>query len=351
MKNILVLILAFAAVSVAHAQSYSQPESVEYDASGSRYFISNPGAGNILQRDGSGTLTVFTSLPSSPHGLHISGNTLYVCDGASLKGYDLASASEVMNINLGATFLNGLTGDGGSNLYVTDFTAKKIYHVDIPSQTFNVFVTGLTKSPNGIFYDGANSRLLFVSWGSNAPIMQVNLADSVTTQVASTSLTNCDGITRDSQGNYYVTAWGTQSMYKFDNTFSSVPVQFTTGLNNPADICYNAAGDTIAIPNAGNNTVMFVWLNSAGVGIDERVQKNIEAYPVPSDDKVTISLDRDANGIVYTLFDACGKLIEERASFCQDKQVVISLEDLPAGVYYVNLRMGDELIVKKLVKK
>jgi sugar lactone lactonase YvrE len=350
MKRFLLVAFVSAAVSLASAQSYNSPESVEHDPAGNRYFISNKGAGEILQRNGSGVLSVFTSLPSSPAGLHIAGNTLYVCDGARVKGYDLNSAAEVMNINLGATFLNGITGDGGNNLYVTDFTAKKIYRIDIAAQTFNLFVPTLTKTPNGIIYDGANNRLVFVTWGSNAPIYQVDLADSSATQVLATTLGSCDGITRDSQGNYYVTAWATNSMYKFDSSFSAAPAQFTTGLSSPADICFNAAGDTIAIPNSGNSTVTFVWLNSAGVGVSEQHANDIEVYPVPSKGLVTIDLGKEWKNAGCFIFDSKGAALpfEDLCTF--GGQIGLSLEGFPVGVYYICLVSGDKRVIKKLVK-
>lgn len=353
MKKHFLLAFAAAAVSAVSAQSYNTPESVEHDPAGNRYFISNKGTGEILQRNGSGALSVFTSLPSSPHGLHIAGNTLYVCDGARVKGYDLATAAEVMNINLGATFLNGITGDGGNNLFVTDFTAKKIYRVNIAAQTFSQLVPTLAKTPNGIIYDGPNNRLLFVCWGSSAPIYQVDLADSTATQVATTTLGNCDGITRDSQGNYYVTAWSTNSMYKFDSSFSQPPVLFTTGLSSPADICFNAAGDTIAIPNSGNNTVTFVWLNSAGLGVSEQERKDVEAFPVPSSDVVRLKLDDSWKSVECVLYDSKGAqvplgLADAR---CFENTISLHLNGLPKGVYYVSLTSGKRSVVKKLVKE
>jgi hypothetical protein len=344
------LITCFVLLTVSlYAQSYSGPESVEYDPAGHRYFISNTNSGNILERSSAGTLSVFTSLPSSPHGLHIAGNTLYVCDGASVKGYDLTTAAEVMNLNLGATFLNGITGDGANDLYLTDFTAKKIYRVDISAQTSNVFVTGLAKSPNGIIYDGSNSRLLFVNWGTNAPVWQVNLADSVASQVTATTLGNCDGITRDSQGNYYITAWGTQSMYRFDNTFSSAPVPVTTGLNNPADICYNAAGDTIAIPNAGNNTVKFVCLSCSGAGVSETQKEEIEIYPLPASDVITIRLGKAWKDTEYVLYDSKGAVVFIGACGFGN-EISLSLNGLPAGVYNLYLKGSDRSAVKKVIK-
>src|ERR1041385_5152396 len=288
MRKILFLLFLCAAMQVT-GQTYNGPESIVYDSVYNRYFISNNGANQILARDSVGTLTIFTSnITSGPHGLEIIGNTLYACDGAYMKGFDLTTAAVVMNLNTGATFLNGICTDGTNYLYATDFTAKKIFKIDIASQTYTTFVTGLVKSPNGIIYDGTNNRIVWVTWGSNAPIMQALLSDSSVSQVTATLLGNCDGIVRDGNGNYYVSAWNTQSVYKFDNTFSTAPVAVITGLNNPADIYYNLADDSLVVPNAGNNTVTFHYMGASTSVTKVSTPDEINIYPNPVIGELTI---------------------------------------------------------------
>src|SRR5204863_326764 len=282
MRKILFLLFFCAAVSVT-AQTYNGPESVVYDSANNRYFISHNGANQILARDSVGTLTIFTSnISSGPHGLEIVGNTLYACDGAYMKGFDLTTAALVMNLNVGATFLNGICTDGGIYLYATDFTAKKIFKINTVAQTYTTFVTGLVKSPNGIIYDGTNNRIIWVTWGTSAPIMQALLSDSTVSQVTATTLGSCDGIVRDGSGNYYVSAWNTQSVYKFNSMFSAAPVAVITGLSSPADIYYNLMDDSLVCPNAGNNTVTFYYMG-ASTGIDDmnNGKEKLSIFPNP----------------------------------------------------------------------
>jgi hypothetical protein len=280
MTKLLLLLFLCAAIHIT-AQTYNGPESAVYDNANNRYFISNNGANQILARDSVGTLTIFTSnIASGPHGLEIVGNTLYACDGALMKGFDLTTAALVMNLNVGATFLNGICTDGSAYLYTTDFTAKKIFKIDIAAQTYTTFVTGLAKSPNGIIYDSANNRIVWVTWGASAPIMQALLSDSSVSQVTATTLGNCDGIVRDGSGNYYVSAWTTQSIYKFNNIFSAAPVAVVTGLSNPADIYYNLADDTLVCPNASNNTVTFHYMGPPpGQPLNDSIVVSVLAPP------------------------------------------------------------------------
>ncbi len=267
MKNILITLLFVAtsivtlSLSKGFAQTYSGPESVEYDPTGHRYFVSNTQSGQILARDASGNLSVFVNNVSpSPYGLEMAWGNLYACCGGKIYGYDM-SGTQIFNVNLGATFLNGIAHDNSGNLYATDFSAKKIYRININTSSYNVFVQTAqlpSNSPNGIIWDQGQNRLLVVTWSSNAPILAVSVADSSVTTIASTSLSSCDGIAEDGAGNFYVSNWGSQSVVKFPNDFST-QTTVMTGLHNPADIFYNIYTDTLAVPNSStsSNTVVF----------------------------------------------------------------------------------------------
>src|SRR6185436_8553396 len=137
---------------------YNGPESVEYDPVGDRYFISNTGDNTIKQRDQAGTVTAFASVSPAPYGLEIMGDTLFACSGGSVKGYLLSTGAQVFNLNLGGTFLNGITTDG-TYLYATDFTQEKIFRVDVTAASFITWVADTDGTPNGIVFDGDNARL------------------------------------------------------------------------------------------------------------------------------------------------------------------------------------------------
>lgn len=259
--SIVFIVLPF----LAFSQSYSNPESVAFDASNNRYLISNSNNGQIISRAANGTLSVFKSgISPNPYGIEVVGNVVYACCGGVVKGYSLSDASLVFNVNTGATFLNGIASDGNGNLFVTDFQLKKIHRVNIASQTSNVMASGLVQSPNGMIYEAANNRLVFVNWGTNAPIKTMSLGDSTVSVIASTSYSNCDGIAKDNQGNYYVSSWGSSGIIKFANDFSS-PEIVLSGLTQPADIFFNSLTDTLAIPVTGANTVVFLGIEAQAV--------------------------------------------------------------------------------------
>ncbi|MBL6657084.1 MAG: T9SS type A sorting domain-containing protein [Flavobacteriales bacterium] len=242
----------------AFGQQYNGPESVDYDSEGDRYLISNSSDGKILSYDlENDVLESFVSgVGAGPHGLEVIGNEVYACSGSSLKAYDLQSGEETVNINLGATFANGITHKG-NDVFVTDFIGKDIYRYNIPSGTFNMYIENLPKTPNGIFYDDIEDRLLVVCWGSNAPIYEIDMSDSTYSTATSTTLGSCDGIAMDNNGDFYVSAWSNNSINKFNSDFSGGSTVVVANMSSPADIYFNRDTDILAIPNSGNNTVIF----------------------------------------------------------------------------------------------
>lgn len=247
------------AVLYGNSQSFNSPESVEYDAIHQRYIVSNTSANNLQQLIPGSTPTLFASSVPGPYGIAIVGDTVYVCcNGTHLRGYNLTTGAMAFDANLGGTFLNGICTDFAGNIYVTDFTAKKIVRYNIASQQFNYFVgTAMTKQPNGIVYDPFHNRLVVATWGTNAPVLGVSLSDSTVSTLLPTTLSNIDGMTIDEDGNFYAADWGSDGVYFFDSAFANAPIKAVSGLGNPADISYTQLSDTVAVPNTQTSTVQF----------------------------------------------------------------------------------------------
>jgi hypothetical protein len=198
MKKLLFLFVLISS-SIIFSQTLSSPESVEWDEANNRWLVGNSGNGTILARSVTGVLSNFASgLPSGPYGIEILGDKVYACSGGFIRGYNLSNGANVFNLNVGGTFLNGLSSDGLNFLYATDFSAKKIFKIDVLATSFTTIATGLVKTPNGILCEPENNRCLIVNWGANAPILAINLTTNAITTVLATTLSNCDGITKDS---------------------------------------------------------------------------------------------------------------------------------------------------------
>lgn len=345
-KLLTTLALSFATF-VVNAQSYSGPESVEFDYANDRYFISNTNSGQILARSSTGTLTIFASgISSGPHGLEILGNVLYACDGGSLLGYDLTTGTQILNVSMGATFLNGITNNG-TDIFITDFSTKKVYRYDVSAGTYTIFVTGLVKTPNGIIYDQPLNRLVMVSWGSNAPIMGINMTDSTVSQLAPTTLGNCDGIAMDCQGRFYVASWSPNRISRFANDFSGGATNMNaTGLSSPADIVFNTDTDTLGVPNSGNNTVTFYNYSSClSTGI-EQTYLPAEIFQSSSRESGTISIFLFSPGedISYSVTTIAGSQVASGKLTGGNQMIRIN----SPGIYFVEVRDGNRFEIQKV---
>jgi hypothetical protein len=346
MKKIVTLFAGIVITGALFAQTFNSPESVEYDAAGNRWFVSQNGSGQIhYYSPGSGTLTQLgtTTLASGPHGIEILGTTIYACDGNAIKGFDLATGAQVFNLNLGATFLNGLTTDGGHFLFATDFTGKKIYRINTLTSTSNVMCSTI-KTPNGIYYDGANNRCVFVTWGANAPIQAMSLGDSTVTTLLATSMGSCDGITRDAAGYWYVTAWTGNQLWRIDPAFSSAPVSVMTGLSSPADIDINAAGDSIGIPNSGSANNVVFYTNITTTIVDPSIVET-KVFPVPSSGDVTVNFANPLNNAQAEVYDLSGKQIS--AESFSGTNYTVNRNSLAVGKYIVVFRTNDGVILSR----
>lgn len=262
--------LALCASAPLSAQSLSGPESIEYHPRLDRTLISNNDNGSIVARAADGSLSLFSTSVDQPFGIELLKGTLFVVDAGRVRGFDIDSAVQVMDLALpGASFLNGITSDGDHTLYVSDFSAGQIQPIDVSNLAAPVAGTPIntpSATPNGLVFDAANNRLLIATWGSNADILSLDLANigAGPQPLIQSSLGNLDGIALDCNGAIIVSAWsgcggGGGCLRRFDPPFTlGSPAQVVVnGLSSPADIDYTRNRAEFAVPQSGNNTVSF----------------------------------------------------------------------------------------------
>lgn len=334
--------------TILNAQVYNGPESVELDPSNGNVFVSNAAGGDIVRLLPNGTLQSFASgFTSGPHGLELMGDTLYACDGGLLRLVDRTSGSIINTVNLSASFLNGITHKG-TNLFITDFSAKKIYRLNTKNNSFNVFTSTLTKTPNGIIYDYLNDRLVYCCWGSSAPVYEVNLADSTINFLANTTTSNCDGIAMNCQGEFYIASWSPNAINKYNSAFSTVSaVSISGGVSSPADI-YFTNSDTLIIPNSAANTVSKQHLTSCLTDVSNLTSANsFSVFPNPFNNQITIS------GIVglakINVSDLTGKIVY--STVIKDGNNLVDLGQLTTGTYFLHVYAANDVQTIKISKK
>jgi sugar lactone lactonase YvrE len=344
MKRILSFLLIGAACLNLNAQTLNSTESVEYDPANGRFLASN--GSSIIHVDGNGNEVAYFGDAEADYGMEVMGSLLYAIVGNQVIGYDLTTGDAVTSITIsGAQFLNGMASDGVNRLWVTDFSAKKIHEIDcsdIGNLSSSIVVNNTVSTPNGICYDGANSRLVFVSWGNSAPIKAVSLPDySVTTIVANSGVGNIDGIDHDNNGNFYISSWSPTRITKWSSEFTVDEIITVTGMSSPADICYAPENDTLAIPNSGNSTIKYVGFTDINVFEQQQEAGYLLCYPNPMTPASVIAFELLVSGRVQLqLMDAQGKVVatvlDEQMPAAKHK-VVPQLNGLAAGTYFWEL--------------
>ncbi|MEO8209639.1 MAG: T9SS type A sorting domain-containing protein [bacterium] len=348
------IILALFATLFVYSNSFSQynsPESITYDSIAKRYLISNTNSQKIVQRDINGVVTDFVTVGGGIHGVTVHNNKVYVCNGTRIRGYDLTNAAEVINVTItGSSFLNDLAIDDSGIMYISDFTNKRIYKLNTNTQEFWIYIPNTTSTPNGVYVDAPRNRLLICCWGGSAPVRAVNFSDSTITTLTTTPYSNCDGISLDRNDNVYISTWGIQSVVKYDINFANAPVVVIGSLSSPADIYVNKATDTLAIPNAGNSTVVFHFLNNpVGVNyVNNIIPASFELYqnfPNPFNTETVIRYSLNENLFIkLKVYDALGK---EVVSLVNEKQNAGTYEinfnalSLISGIYFYKLEAAD----------
>ena len=361
MKKLITSLFALLFTTTLFSQAYSSPESIEFDYANNRWFIANNGGNNILTRNSAtGAVAVFVATGFSgggPHGLEIVGDTLYACAGGSLRAYNINTAALVFATSLGGTFLNGITHDLTGNLYITDYSANRIYRFNTNTRQFNQFVPSGITSPNGIVYDQPNNRCVFVQW--TGAIKAVALNDStVTTLVASSGLSSVDGITKDGSGTYYyLSSWSPTRITRYDNTFTTPTTAVGTGmgLSSPADIFYNVLTDTLGVPNSGsgNNTTYYYFGSATSINESstDMFQFSVSPNPIVKTAEIKYEITEQGN-VKIELFDVTGKSVKIIVDENQSKgkhSVSFDKSNLSAGNYFFTISNANATETKKIV--
>lgn len=261
MKNPLFFIITLLLIALAEfavCQQVLMPESVVYDAPRNRYLISTINNTDIFIYDGTSPYGTFVSGLGSPRGMTIVGNNLYIADDKYVKGYNLATGVQIMNLYIsGSSSLHDIVSDSNQYLYVTDRGNNLIIRVNYKNNTYSTFISSGLKFPDALLYDGANNRLIVCSDTANSKILSINLSNATVSTIITTNLNNLSGITRDDSGFVYVSCWGDNTVYRFSSDFSTGPVQYASGFNGPSDIFYCTDTKVLVVPDMYNKQLYF----------------------------------------------------------------------------------------------
>ena len=213
-------ILAFA--STVTIEGFSSPESTIVNKND--LYVSNVGKElKPTQKDGDGFISKldvngkikelhFIDGLDAPKGMGIVGNTLFVADINTLRGFDLSTKKEVFNVVFeGVNFLNDITVKDSNTLFIGASDTSAIYEVNISNKSYKKLMDFTVT--NGLFYEdgilyaaqlGSTTQNMFDGKGK---LYKIDLKDNNKLTQLGNFEGVLDGVTK--VGNkVYVSDWG-----------------------------------------------------------------------------------------------------------------------------------------------
>jgi len=358
MKSLMYLIIAifvFSSFENLYSQEYSHPKSIVYDAARDRYLISNILSGQILALSNTQQLSVFIDGQlTNPRGMQIVGDTLYVVDVSSLRGFSLVDGAPVFEYLVeGATKLVDITVDAEKNLFMTDIQQKKMFIYSLIDGPQEPYVFTQSTYPNGIIYD--KQKLYVTTYWDPAQVIVFDLEEWRETKYDFLSNKYFDGIVTDGNGNFYIASWedmgaadGKGKILKFNESNITAVTEFQTGLSGPGDLYYNSIKGELAVPNyTGENVVFFpvttnVFESNSG-------NSDFEIQQSQNNSEIIIKFKKGFNiSLPISVYNLFGQCIVNNMIVPNQREFKLNTGNLDAGIYFI--RINDN-ISKLLITK
>ncbi|NLJ08373.1 MAG: hypothetical protein GX437_11980 [Sphingobacteriales bacterium] len=352
--RIITLFLILSQLSqLAFGQKITNPESVVYDKVKDRYIVSDPGGPAIIAIASNGTKTILHEQGLFfPRGATIVGNMLFVNDLGKVLGFDLTTDQLVIDTIIpGAQGLNDIVADDKGNLYMSDDVLNQIFKFEIADTVGYAWITAGIDAPNGMYFDKANNRLVLVSFIDDSPIQAINLTTKAVSTIKNTTLDLLDGIAVDKNGNYYISSWGTNKIYRYNSNFDWEK-EFSTGHDGPADILFVPEKDLLAVPNMNKGTIDFIPVST--VSVKENLSSedyHVNVYASPAKDEIILDFTLEKPAVIgVELVNVSAKTTQKIASetFFDGVHEIGIPTDGKKGVFIVRLIIDGKPVVRKV---
>lgn len=255
--------------------NFSTPESMIVDADTGFYYVSNIN-GSPFEKDGNGFISKISAngnisilkfigdhtedrILNAPKGLAIVGNTLYVTDIDTIKGFDKETGKPTLLIDLksrGAKYLNDLAVDDYGDLFVSDMMTNQIFKINLKKgRSIELFKAGkVLGGPNGLIFNPKSRNLIVVTWQTGR-ILEIETKNRKV-HVLKRGLKTLDGVDYDYEGNLYVSSFDEGTIYRIARYGRGVLSIFQNALTSPADISCDKRRRELLVPSFKGNTVL-----------------------------------------------------------------------------------------------
>lgn len=255
---------------------FKMPESVEFDKTRQRYYVSNINQG-VMSHDNNGSIGVINHDGQvinyewikglhSPKGLALNGKLLYVADIGELTVIDVEKGEIIArHAAPESKVLNGITISPKGDVFVSDWFGNAIYRLH--NGVFEKWLdTTNLNTPNGLW--ATEDSLYVASWGANPKqdfstdttgrLLKISLkTKQITALDQGDAFFNMDGLTKLSDNEWLMSDFmqGKVFSIKQDGNKITSATQLIQAKPGSADFFYQASEGLIVLPNVMNGTV------------------------------------------------------------------------------------------------
>ncbi len=333
------------------------PNDIVFDEMNNRYLVANWAGNSIVAIDMQSNQSPFMNNVPHAHGMEISDSVLYVASDNNLLLINLFSAIIIKNVDVaGSSRLGHICLDSSYYVYITDWSLQRLFRINLNDNSSTI-LHQLNSIPVGIYYEESNNRLLVLTLLNNAPILAYDLVNSSLYTVRNTSINDPDAICRDSLGNYYVTSFSDNIVFKFSNDFSIGPEVISTGHGGPSGLGFNMRDNILGITNYNFNSIDLIELNPNNIYYNQATFPSnyilSQNYPNPFNPYTKIKFQiPELSFVTLKIYDILGN---EIATLVSEEKAAGSYEidfigrELTSGIYFYRIQASNFVETKKMV--
>ncbi len=360
MKNIIFVIIYFINLNCIAQNLLNGPEDIMYHPASQSHFISNWVSGSIVCLDSNNNQTILIYGLTHSHGMMISGDTLIVATDNYIKKVNINTAEVIFSYLVpGASRLGHLTCDEDGIYYASDWSVDKIYKINpFTSEVDTLVSSGLT-NPVGIMFDPNYSRLILCCFEDNSPVRAVDIQTGEVSEIAFPNIGSLDAITRDTDGNFYISSWSEGAIYKFDQDFLNTPEIISTGHNGPSGLEFFPETNILGVTNYNSNSISLIDLVVKSTEMKIIYNKlNLINYPNPFNPTTTINYTlKEDTKVILEIYNIKGQkvrtLVDKHLEASNHTVVWNGRNDsgksVYSGIYFYKMKSGNYSSTKKMI--
>lgn len=364
----LVLLFICGTLSAQNVSTYHQvinqriDDDMIFDAQGNLYG-SNYNGTSVYKKDLSGTVTTFAGGMNTPNGLEFDrqGN-LWVCDNVGNKVYKFNSAGVPYDTLLIVNPSGIIRIPGTDSMIITSYALNELLKSDSAGSSFLWKNGPELVGPVGLVYDPDTN--LYLSNYTDRKIYRVT-EDSLYYVATLPDPTNgALGFITWAKGMLWATGFGSNKIYRVDPNYVDSVAWFAGSVsgsvdgsvsvarfNKPNGILPSQGGDSLFVSDYGTGRVRLIENITTLLPEIPEWLVDLRYYPNPATDHVIIDGRLLSSSVLrIELTDLLGRVyhvctVDVQSEFSK----TISLEGIPAGNYFLRVSQGTTGITLPLV--